>query len=152
MRKEKNSVSVAINLATAVVFAAFVTVATIIFTVSIPATSGYFNIGETVIYVAALLFGPYVGAFAGGIGSAIADMLLAPVYAPGTFIVKSLEGAIVGILNRKMSMHPSHSKWKIFTFSLGIIIGVSLAITGSFYYSGNVELYVGIPPPENPTL
>ena len=58
MRKEKNSVSVAINLATAVVFAAFVTVATIIFAVSIPATSGYFNIGETMIYVAALLFGP----------------------------------------------------------------------------------------------
>jgi len=152
MRKEKNSVSDAINLATAVVFAAFVTVATIIFAVSIPATSGYFNIGETMIYVAALLFGPYVGAFAGGIGSAIADMLLAPVYAPGTFIVKSLEGAIVGILNRKMSMRASHSNWKIFTFSLGIIIGVSLAITGSFYYSGNVELYVGIPPPENPTL
>lgn len=152
MEKGRDSTSVATNLATAVVFAAFVCVATIIFAVSIPATSGYFNIGETMIYVAALLFGPYVGAFAGGIGSAIADMLLAPVYAPGTFIIKGFEGIIVGFLNRKISIRASRSNWKIFTVLLGVIVGVLLAVTGSFFYSGNVELYVGVPPPENPTL
>jgi len=43
------------KLAIAAVFAALVCIATIIFTVPIPATSGYFNLGETVIYIAALL-------------------------------------------------------------------------------------------------
>ncbi len=152
MSAKSNSAKVALKLAMAVVFTAFVCVATIVFAVSVPATSGYFNIGETMIYVAALLFGPYVGAFAGGLGSAIADMLVAPIYAPGTLIIKSCEGALIGFLNKKMPTQTSKSNWKIFTISLGVIVGMLLATTGSLYYSGNMELYLGFPSPESPTL
>jgi len=152
MSAEGNSAKVAIKIAMAVVFAAFVCVATLVFAVSVPVTSGYFNIGETMIYVAALLFGPYVGAFAGGLGSAIADMLVAPIFTPGTLIIKSCEGAIVGFLSKKMPTRTSKSNWRIFTISLGVIVGVLLATTGSYCYSGNVELYLGFPPPESPTL
>lgn len=144
--------SLTLKLATAAVFAAIVCIATIAFTVNIPATSGYFNIGETVIYIAALLFGPYVGAFAGGLGAAIADMIVAPIYAPGTLVIKSFEGAIVGFLGKKLFRKTSRHNWKIFTIALGVIVGILLAATGSIYYSGNVELYLGIPSPSNPTI
>ncbi len=70
--------------------------------IPIPATSGYFNLGETLIYVAALLFGPFVGAAAGA-GATIADALVAPQYAPGTFTIKAIEGLLVGILIKKIS-------------------------------------------------
>ncbi len=152
MDGKKNNTKLVLQLAMAVVFTAFVCVATIVFIISVPATSGYFNIGETMIYVVALLFGPYVGAFAGGLGSAIADILVAPVYAPGTLIIKSCEGAIVGFLSKKMPTQTSKSNWKIFTISLGVIVGVVLATIGSFYYSGDVKLYLGFPTPESPTL
>lgn len=66
MPTKVSSAKITLKLAIATVFAALVCIATIAFTVSVPATSGYFNIGETIIYVAALLFGPFVGAFAGG--------------------------------------------------------------------------------------
>jgi uncharacterized membrane protein len=147
-----NSASLTFKLATAIIFAVIVCIATIAFTVSIPATSGYFNIGETVIYIAALLFGPYVGAFAGGLGAAIADMIVAPIYAPGTLVIKSFEGAIVGFLGKELFRKTSIHNWKIFTMALGVIVGVLLAVTGSVYYSGNVELYMGIPPPSTPTI
>ncbi|MGB9740377.1 MAG: ECF transporter S component [Candidatus Bathyarchaeia archaeon] len=152
MQQSVNSAKLTIQFAISAVFAALVCVATIAFTVSVPATTGYFNVGETLIYLTALLFGPYVGAFAGGVGAAIADMLVAPQFAPGTFVIKSFEGAIVGFLNRKLFKQTSKRAWKIFTILLGTIVGVLLAITGAIYYSGNVELYMGYPPPQNPTF
>lgn len=102
MNKEKGPGEIAFKLATAAVLAAIVCVATLIFTIPIPATTGYFNLGETTIYVAALLFGSFVGGFAGGVGAAIADMLVAPQFAIGTLITKSCEGIIVGFLNQKL--------------------------------------------------
>lgn len=66
--KRANPMKVEYELAIGAVFAALVCVATLALTLGIPATGGYFNIGEIVIYVAALLFGPIVGALAGGVG------------------------------------------------------------------------------------
>ena len=52
------------------------------------------------VYTTAILFGPLVGAFAGGIGSMFADLFLGySHFAPATLIIKGLEGAIVGLLN-----------------------------------------------------
>ena len=69
--------SIAFRITVAAVFAALVFVVTSqIPPIPIPATSGYFNIGETTIYIAALVFGPLVGALAGGIGSALSDIYL----------------------------------------------------------------------------
>lgn len=152
MKPSVCSAKAALQFVISAVFAGLVCIATIAFTVSVPATTGYFNIGETVIYVAALLFGPYVGAFAGGVGASIADMLVAPQFAPGTFMIKSFEGMIVGFLNRKLFTQTSRFKWKIFTMSLGIVVGFLLAITGALYYSGQVDLYVGFPQSQNPTF
>jgi uncharacterized membrane protein len=91
------------QIAAAALFASLVFVVTYaIPPITIPATSGYFNIGETVIYTAALIFGPLVGVLAGGIGAALADAFLAPQFAVGTLIIKGLEGAIVGLLPSRL--------------------------------------------------
>jgi uncharacterized membrane protein len=148
----EDSAKIALKLAIAAVFAALVWVATMSFIVSVPATTGYFNIGETVIYVAAMLFGPLVGAFAGGVGAAFADALVAPSFAPGTLVIKAFEGTIVGFLNKKMLVKASRSRWKIYTVLLGVIVGLLIAVICSIYYSGEVQLYLGYPQPQNPTL
>ncbi len=105
------------------------------------------------VYTTALLFGPLVGAFAGGVGSSLADLFLGyPHYAPATLIIKAGEGAVVGILTQKRIKFSSKLQWKAFTVTFGLIAGVLLGAIGSLYYSGSVELYIGFPPPENPTL
>jgi len=152
MTVKQNPALTPLKLTAAIVFAAMVCVVTLSFTLSVPVTGGYFNLGETVIYVAALVFGPIVGALAGGVGAAIADIVVAPPFAPGTLIIKSIEGALVGFLGKKLTTQTSKSTWRIYTALLGIMIGLLLAATGAFYYSGNVDLYIGIPPPPEPSV
>ena len=86
-----------------VIFTAIVFVFTSVIVIATPATQGFFNIGEAGVYLAAILGGPIVGAIAGGLGSALADLFLGYAhYAPGTFVIKGLEGFIAGYLFRKI--------------------------------------------------
>jgi len=144
-----------VQLSVAVIFMALVCVATMSFTVYVPSTKGFFNIGETMVYITALLFGPLVGAFAGGVGSAFADVLLGYYYyAPATLVIKALEGGLVGFLGRKKHLFSKlHTKreWKIFTLEMGVLVGALISLIGFLYYSGSVEFYSGFPPSENPT-
>ena len=91
--KPRTITSTAMQLATTAVFTGLVFVATTIFSIYVPQTKGFFNIGETMIYISVLLFGPFVGAFAGGFGSMFADLFLGyPIYAPATLVIKACEG------------------------------------------------------------
>jgi uncharacterized membrane protein len=129
--------SAAFKIAAAAIFAALVAAATLLFVIPIPATSGYFNLGETLIYIAALLFGPLVGATAGA-GASIADVLVAAQYAPGTFIIKGIEGFLVGFLTKKLNQ-----KTKRLTLSatIAIIIGGFEMVLGYFLYETLVLAY-----------
>lgn len=87
------------ELAAAAIFAAVTFVVTRYTLIPIPATKGYFNLGEVAIYIAALAFGPAVGAIAGALGSALADIAAAaPQFALFTFVIKGVEGYLVGRL------------------------------------------------------
>jgi uncharacterized membrane protein len=129
---EKNGpTTTALELALGAVFAALVFVATYSFRIPIPATNGYFNLGETTIYVAALLFGPFVGAVA-GFGAGIADIVLGYAqYAPGTFLIKGIEGAAVGFLYFKLQKHLARHSLSAFS---SVAVGGSLMILGYFIY------------------
>ena len=63
------------ELATIAVMGALATIATMMFAFPIPATSGYFNFGDAIVMTTALVFGPVIGALAGGLGSGLADLL-----------------------------------------------------------------------------
>jgi len=132
------------NLAVTAVFTALVCVVTIIFSIYVPATEGFFNIGESMVFLSALLFGPLVGAFAGGVGSMLADLLLGyPHYAPATLIIKACEGAVVGTVKKRNPKFSSRLHWKFFTMVLGVVAGFLLGWVGTAYYSGELELTLG---------
>jgi uncharacterized membrane protein len=108
--------------------------------IPIPATSGYFNLGETAIYVAALLFGPFVGAFAGGIGAALSDVYLGFAhFAPGTLIIKGLEGAVVGLLNIKLKKRIQNTSLRAI---ISVIIGGSVMVLGYFLYENLLAVFI----------
>lgn len=133
------------NLAVTAVSTALVCVVTVIFSIYVPATEGFFNIGESMVFLSALLFGSFVGAFAGGIGSMLADLLLGyPHYAPATLIIKACEGAVVGALRKRNPKFSSKLHWKFFTLILGVIAGFLLGWVGMARYSGEVQLTLGL--------
>ncbi|AAL82000.1 ECF transporter S component [Pyrococcus furiosus DSM 3638] len=76
--------------------AAAVTVTTMLVRIPIPASQGYLNFGDIMIMLVAVLFGPLVGGFAGGVGSALADVIGYPSWALFTLVIKGTEGVIVG--------------------------------------------------------
>ena len=130
-------------IALTAVFTALVCVATMMFVLYVPATEGYFNLGETMVYTTAILFGPYVGAIAGGLGSALADLLLGfSIYAPATLVIKGAEGFIVGLLTRRGARLGETSR-RYLAIGASILAGSLLGSVGAHYYSGEVAITIG---------
>jgi uncharacterized membrane protein len=138
MTSKKIALDTPLKLALAAIFGALATVVTMSFAIPIPATSGYFNFGEAIVYTAALVFGPFVGGFTGG-SIAIADMLVpgAAQFAPGTLVIKGLEGLIVGFLNRKLQKHTSSLG---LSAAISVVIGGLEMVAGYFIYE---QLFLG---------
>jgi len=92
------------DLALTALLVALTAVATILVRVPVPATGGYINLGDTMVFVSALLFGSRMGAAAGGVGFALADVLGGfPHWAPFTLLIKGAEGYVAGALARTRS-------------------------------------------------
>jgi uncharacterized membrane protein len=93
-----------VQLSLMAVMSALVAVGTLI--VQIPNTmGGYFNVGDVMIFVSALTFSPLIGGVAGGLGSAIADLIGFPVFALPTLIIKGVEGLLAGLISNKKSLY-----------------------------------------------
>ncbi len=87
-----------------VVMSALVAVGTLVVRIPNP-MGGYFNVGDVMIFVAALTFSPIIGGVAGGLGSAIADIIGFPVFAIPTLVIKGLEGLLAGLITNKKSVY-----------------------------------------------
>jgi uncharacterized membrane protein len=137
MTVKQNALDAPLKLALAAIFGALAAAVTMAFVIPIPATSGYFNLGEAIVYTAALVFGPFVGGFAGG-SVAIADILVpgAAQFAPGTLVIKGLEGLIVGFLNRKLQKYTSIG----LSATISVVVGGLEMVAGYFIYE---QLFLG---------
>ena len=113
------------------IFGALVCVITMVIAFPIPATNGYINIGDAMVMLTALLFGPIIGGIAGGVGSALADLFLGYVlYAPATLIIKALEGIVVGLIVDPKNITKRFSYRDI----IGVFIGGLVMVIGYFIY------------------
>jgi len=115
--------SLTLNLSLIAVFATLVTVSTLMIQIPVPATGGYINVGDAMILISALLFGPIIGGVAGGVGSAVADIISYPVFAPYTLVIKGLEGFISGYISDGKSAVRDLLAW---------IIGSAIMVLGYF--------------------
>ena len=97
---KKNSLRLLVGTA---IFTALVCAATIVITIPVPVTGGYIHPGDGIALLAGWLLGPFWGAAAAGIGSAMADLLLGyVVYVPGTLIIKGMIGLLAGLIARAL--------------------------------------------------
>lgn len=125
------------ELVAAAIFIALTAIVTRYTAFPIPATRGFFNLGEVVIYVAAIVYGPVVGMLAGGVGSALADIWAqAPYYAPFTLVIKGIEGYVVGRL----------AGARVSSRVRATILGGALMVTGYFLAQTFFARTLGIAP------
>ncbi len=110
------------------IFAALICVFTLLIRIPVPATTGYINIGDFGVMFTGLLFGPIIGGIAGGLGSAIADIIGFPQFAIPTLIIKGLEGFFVGLI-----ANPKRESSRIgFRYIIAVLIGGSIMVIGYF--------------------
>lgn len=122
------------TLARISIFTALVFVATVIIRVPIPATGGYFNFGDGIIFAVALLYGPVVGGLSGGIGASIADAIGYPIFAPGTFVIKFFEGMVAGYVGHMIRTRAKASAfWRVLSVLLGVSLGIAMYYIGTNY-------------------
>jgi uncharacterized membrane protein len=109
---------------------ALVLVATYSIKIPIPFTQGYIHGGDSMIFVAAMLFGWKIGALAGGIGSSLADVLGGYAHwALPTLLIKSIMGALAGWIGK--DLRDKKSKYSGFLLSMtmaGAWFGFALAL------------------------
>ena len=94
-----------------------------------PVPPGYFNIGDAVIMIAAILLGRRAGMLAGAFGAALADLAFgAFIFVPITFVVKGIEGYVVGsITARSKGQKPSYSRRIV-----AVVAGALVIVAGYF--------------------
>jgi len=127
---------VAAKLALAAALAATTTVATMLVQIPVPPTRGYLNFGDIMVFTSALLFGRFVGGVAGGIGSAVADVITGYGYfAPYTLVIKGLEGYLAGTIRDGKSTRRD---------VLGWLVGALVMVSGYFLTEAYVMAF-GVP-------
>jgi uncharacterized membrane protein len=114
-------------------FATLAFVGTLVIRVPIPVTGGYFNLGDTFVMAAGLLYGPLVGALVGMIGPALADAVGFPQFILATAVVKFCEGGLVGLVGwsgpkAKPGRRPLAA----------VILGVIVLVSGYFVFEALV--------------
>lgn len=109
---------------------------TLVIRIPIPATTGYFNIGDIFVILSGLWLGPFAGLAVGAIGPTVADAVGFPMFIPATMIVKGTEGFIVGIL---ASGDKVSSGRKI----VAAVVGGLIIVVGYFIFEAFIYPAVG---------
>jgi uncharacterized membrane protein len=124
-------------LATFIVLTA---VTTVLIRIPIPATTGYFNLGDIFIIASGLLFGPLAGMLTGALGAGAADLYGYPQFVLATVVTKGLEGLLVGLLSRGPSLQPARA-W------IAAIVGGVVIVVGYFIFEAYIYPALGVSMP-----
>ncbi|MBR2001450.1 MAG: ECF transporter S component [Firmicutes bacterium] len=114
---------------------AVVTVCVMALPIPIPMTTGYVNLGDGIIFLSVMLLGWKYGAFAGGVGASLADILLgAAAWAPWTLVIKAGMAMILGLI---LKLPTKTDKTVSFREILGMILA-TVFMTGGYYLAEGV--------------
>ena len=91
------------TLILAAMFAALTCVATMIIHIPSP-IGGYFNLGDCMVLLSAFVLGPVWGTAAGGIGSALADVIFCAFAKNGSRFGKTFSGSLLGSVAAEIIM------------------------------------------------
>lgn len=115
------------------VMIALVAVFTLAVRVPFALTQGYFNFSDVGVFLAAFAFGPWVGLVAGGVGTAMADVVGGyAMFAPLTLVAHGLQGLVAGaVADRGEGLVPMLVGW-----FLGALVMVGTYFLGEAFIYG----------------
>lgn len=119
------------------VLTALTLLGTLVVRIPIPATTGYFNIGDAFVILTGLWLGPLPGLTVGAIGPALADAIGYPQFILATAITKGLEGLLVGLIGGR---GPNINTARRVT---GAIAGGVVIIVGYFVFEAYLYPWLG---------
>jgi uncharacterized membrane protein len=126
------------SLAAMAIMGALTTVVTM-FALPFAPTGGFFNLGDAIVMTTAIVFGPIVGAVAGGVGSALADLLLGySAFAPFTLLIKGLEGFLIG------TIAGGKGKTSLMKMAIAWVVG-GVTIVGGYWFAEAFIMGLGVP-------
>lgn len=118
------------KLILAALFAALSCVATMSIRIPTPGTGGYIHPGDAIVILSGVILGPVWGFFAGGIGSALSDLIGGYfIYVPITFVIKGLVALAAGLLYQKVG---KNQKSRYIAVILGGVADIILVAGGYF--------------------
>ena len=118
------------KLILAALFAAVSCVATMSIRIPTPGTSGYIHPGDAIVILSGVILGPVWGFLAGGIGSALSDLIGGYfIYVPITFVIKGLVALAAGLLYQKVG---KNQKSRYIAVILGGVADIILVAGGYF--------------------
>lgn len=118
------------KLILAALFAALSCVATMSIRIPTPGTSGYIHPGDAIVILSGVILGPVWGFLAGGIGSALSDLIGGYfIYVPITFVIKGLVALAAGLLYQKVG---KNQKSRYIAVILGGVADILLVAGGYF--------------------
>lgn len=118
------------KLILAALFAALSCVATMSIRIPTPGTSGYLHPGDAIVILSGVILGPVWGFLAGGIGSALSDLIGGYfIYVPITFVIKGLVALAAGLLYQKVG---KNQKSRYIAVILGGVADIILVAGGYF--------------------
>ena len=118
------------KLILAALFAALSCVATMSIRIPTPGTSGYIHPGDAIVILSGVILGPVWGFLAGGIGSALSDLIGGYfIYVPITFVIKGLVALAAGLLYQKVG---KNQKSRYIAVILGGVADTILVAGGYF--------------------
>lgn len=111
---------------------ALTAVVTWVLPIPMPATEGYVNFGDTIIFIGAAFMGGIPAMAVGGIGSMLADLFGGYMHWAGfTLVIKGIEGLLCGVIFRGLSKKVNA---KISLFIAMFIAAVWMVI--GYYFAG----------------
>ena len=118
------------KLILAALFAALSCVATMSIRIPTPGTGGYIHPGDAIVILSGIILGPVWGFLAGGIGSALSDLIGGYfIYVPITFVIKGLVALAAGLLYQKVG---KNQKSRYIAVILGGVADIILVAGGYF--------------------
>ncbi len=143
LTEEKPAFSPAFRIASIAVLAALTTVLTKLVQVPLPAR-GYINLGDVAIVFTAVALGPFSGAFAGGLGTALADLLSGPYafWAPISLVVHGLQGLLVGLIAR---IRPGNVALQVLGGAAGIVVMAGGYLVAGLFLEGTGPALTEVP-------
>lgn len=118
------------KLILAALFAALSCAATMSIRIPTPGTGGYIHPGDAIVILSGVILGPVWGFLAGGIGSALSDLIGGYfIYVPITFVIKGLVALAAGLLYQKVG---KNQKSRYIAVILGGVADIILVAGGYF--------------------